>query len=190
MICRGFEQRILNLFRISIFGFGDFAPLKRTSSFLTLGFLAQPPEIEEQVFDCVLAGRLAPKHAMVSMNKMHPARFAAKSESLESNILARQGEVQEPEDVRLRYFPFWRRCAKNPIFISLTDEVQAGVDKIMAEFPKLVDERTGKSFADPFVVATRNQLRPRRDSEPDRYLIVTRRSLTRFLGDVAWLDET
>ena len=36
MVFRGFEQRILNLFRISIFGFGDFAPLKRTGYFLTL----------------------------------------------------------------------------------------------------------------------------------------------------------
>jgi len=34
-ILRGFEQRVLNLFRISIFGIRDFAPLKRTSYFLT-----------------------------------------------------------------------------------------------------------------------------------------------------------
>ena len=43
---------------------------------------------------------------------------------------------------------------RKEMFVPLTDDVQAKVDEIMAQFPKLVDERTGKSFADPFVVAT------------------------------------
>ena len=32
--------------------------------------------------------------------------------------------------------------------------IQDEVHSIMTDFPKLVDERTGKSFADPWVVAT------------------------------------
>jgi len=43
---------------------------------------------------------------------------------------------------------------RKTMFHALTDDVQTGATKIMAQFPKLVDERTGKSFADPFVIAT------------------------------------
>ena len=88
---------------------------QRVYQFSRMGFLAQRLQKGEQGFDCILAGRLAPKHAMVCMNKVHPARFAAKSESLESNILARQGRCKNQGTVRLRYSPIWRRCAKNPI---------------------------------------------------------------------------
>ncbi len=40
------------------------------------------------------------------------------------------------------------------IFLPLTADVQQAQSRIVAQFPKLVDERTGKSFADPWVIAT------------------------------------
>jgi Domain of unknown function (DUF4411) len=40
------------------------------------------------------------------------------------------------------------------MFVAPVESIQREVTKIMGEFPKLVDERTGKSFADPWVVAT------------------------------------
>lgn len=43
---------------------------------------------------------------------------------------------------------------RSQIFLPLVDEVQVSATGIMAEFPQLVDGRTGKSFADPWVVAT------------------------------------
>ncbi len=44
--------------------------------------------------------------------------------------------------------------ARRSMFVELTDDVQDAVTNIMATFPQLVDARSGKSFADPFVIAT------------------------------------
>jgi hypothetical protein len=43
---------------------------------------------------------------------------------------------------------------RKQICVALTDEVQGEVAAILGAFPTLVDSRTGKSFADPFVIAT------------------------------------
>ncbi len=40
------------------------------------------------------------------------------------------------------------------MFVAPIEAIQSEVTAIMKQFPKLVDERTGKSFADPWVVAT------------------------------------
>jgi len=47
----------------------------------------------------------------------------------------------------------WAKRYKG-MFLPLDDAVQASVTEIMAAFPRLVDGRLGKSFADPFVIAT------------------------------------
>lgn len=44
--------------------------------------------------------------------------------------------------------------AHHKMFVAPVESIQKEVTKIMEEFPKLVDERTGKSFADPWVIAT------------------------------------
>lgn len=44
--------------------------------------------------------------------------------------------------------------ARRSMFVELSDDVQDAVTTIMREFPQLVDARSGKSFADPFVIAT------------------------------------
>ena len=82
----------------------------------SVGFFAQRVQKGEQGFDCILAGRLAPKHAMVCMNKMHPARFAAKSESLESNLLARQGNCKNQRTFVSAIPPFGRVVQRTPEF--------------------------------------------------------------------------
>jgi len=43
---------------------------------------------------------------------------------------------------------------REQMFIPLNDDIQSATQLVLAEFPKLVDSRTGKSFADPFVIAT------------------------------------
>lgn len=43
---------------------------------------------------------------------------------------------------------------RSEMFVPLTDDIQALTQDILEGFPKLVDSRTGKSFADPFVIAT------------------------------------
>jgi hypothetical protein len=73
--------------------------------------------------------------------------------------LAKSGELISTEEVLVEIerkedgLHAWVNERKD-MFHELTDEVQAAVTKIMVEFPKFVDERTGKSFADPFVIAT------------------------------------
>jgi len=47
----------------------------------------------------------------------------------------------------------WIKIRKSAC-LPLTDLIQERVSDILLEFPKLVDSRTGKSFADPFVIAT------------------------------------
>lgn len=42
---------------------------------------------------------------------------------------------------------------KNGLFIPLEEDVQAAVSEILAEFPRLVDDRPSKGQADPFVIA-------------------------------------
>lgn len=39
------------------------------------------------------------------------------------------------------------------MFLELDDYTQVAASEILGEFPKMVDERTGKSMADPFVIA-------------------------------------
>jgi hypothetical protein len=80
-----------------------------------LGFFAQRVQKGEQGFDCILAGRLALKHAMVCVKKMHPARFAAKSESLESNLLARQGNCKNQRTFVFAIPPFGGVVQRTPI---------------------------------------------------------------------------
>jgi hypothetical protein len=47
----------------------------------------------------------------------------------------------------------WAQQRKG-IFLPLSAEIQRVAREILDKFPTLVDSRTGKSFADPFVVAT------------------------------------
>jgi len=43
---------------------------------------------------------------------------------------------------------------REQVFLPLDDNIQACPSEIMTSHPRLVDERTGKSFADPWVIAT------------------------------------
>ena len=47
----------------------------------------------------------------------------------------------------------WAR-EREHVFLPLDDDIQASAAEIMADHPRLVDGRTGKSFADPWVIAT------------------------------------
>lgn len=58
-------------------------------------------------------------------------------------------EIERKEDSLYE----WARERK-AMFLSLSDQIQAAVDKVLAQFRTMVDDRAGKSFADPFVIAT------------------------------------
>jgi len=47
----------------------------------------------------------------------------------------------------------WAKERSN-IFLPLDDSIQACASEIMGNHPRLVDGRTGKSFGDPWVIAT------------------------------------
>lgn len=58
-------------------------------------------------------------------------------------------EIEAKDDVLLDW------CKPRAgMFLPLSAEVQAAATSILAALPRLVDARTGKSMADPFVVAT------------------------------------
>ena len=58
-------------------------------------------------------------------------------------------EIERKEDALFEWVK-----EREHMFIPLGDDIQSATQLILAEFPKLVDSRTGKSFADPFVIAT------------------------------------
>ena len=58
-------------------------------------------------------------------------------------------EIERKDDVLLA----WAK-ARTGMFLPLTAEIQTTATGILATLPRLVDARTGKSMADPFVVAT------------------------------------
>lgn len=47
----------------------------------------------------------------------------------------------------------WAKERKDALFRDIDDDVQIAVISVMAKYPKLVDTGTGKSGADPFVIA-------------------------------------
>jgi len=58
-------------------------------------------------------------------------------------------ELERKDDKLLK----WGK-ERRGMFLPLSDAVQEAARKILKQFPRLVDARTGKSFADPFVIAT------------------------------------
>jgi len=59
-------------------------------------------------------------------------------------------ELERKEGDSLHEWAVSRRA----VFLQLDDEVQACAAEIMRGYPRLVDGRTGKSYADPWVIAT------------------------------------
>jgi Domain of unknown function (DUF4411) len=47
----------------------------------------------------------------------------------------------------------WAKVRKESMFREIDDEIQDQIGRIMAEYPRLVDTKTGKSGGDPFVIA-------------------------------------
>lgn len=58
-------------------------------------------------------------------------------------------ELERKEDQLLE----WAKERKY-MFLPLTDEVQEAARRVLEEFENLIDSRSGKSYADPFVIAT------------------------------------
>lgn len=47
----------------------------------------------------------------------------------------------------------WAKARKDTLFRDIDEDSQAAVVEIMTKYPRLVDTKTGKSGADPFVIA-------------------------------------
>jgi hypothetical protein len=58
-------------------------------------------------------------------------------------------EIERKEDALFK----WAK-ERDQMFIPLNNDIQSATKTILIKYPKLVDSRTGKSFADPFVIAT------------------------------------
>jgi predicted nucleic acid-binding protein len=73
---------------------------------------------------------------------------------IETNRLVSSEEVlQELERKEGDALHVWA-VERNHCFLPLDEEIQRHAVSIMATHPRLVDGRTGKSFADPWVIAT------------------------------------
>lgn len=72
---------------------------------------------------------------------------------VESGLLISSEEVLRELERKDDELATWAKQRK-AMFLPLSDGVQARAKEILDEFPRLVDGRTGKSFADPFVIAT------------------------------------
>ena len=95
---------------------------------------------------------------MVAWNRWHPQDiFPSLWGEIEKLIIMRavlvsdevMRELKRKDDALLRWVKTVGLKGEPP-----TQEIQLFVQDIMREFPRMVDSRTGKSAADPFVIAT------------------------------------
>lgn len=82
-----------------------------------------------------------------------PSLWLRLDEIIKSGELIASEEVFHDLEQKEDDLHAWVKKRKN-MLVDITDEIQEKVTIIMEEFPKFVDERTRKSFADPFVIAT------------------------------------
>lgn len=85
-----------------------------------------------------------------------PDVFPSVWEQMKAAIAA--GAIRATDDVReelkRKSDDLFNWCmASSGLFVPLDEDVQVSAREILQEFPKLVDERSGKNMADPFVVA-------------------------------------
>jgi hypothetical protein len=73
-------------------------------------------------------------------------------------LLVQDGQLRATDEVRVELerkddeVLAWA-IKQSGLFIELDEEIQASVSQILAQFPKLLDTRSNRSGADPFVVA-------------------------------------
>jgi len=85
---------------------------------------------------------------------MFPALWDKMDTLIEDGRLISSEEVlQELERKEGDTLHEWAK-ERHHLFLPLNDDIQNCALQIMTDHPKLVDERTGKSFADPWVIAT------------------------------------
>lgn len=68
------------------------------------------------------------------------------------DLVSSQEVLRELERKKDDLFQWAKERAE--VFLPLSDEVQGAAIAVLEQFRHLVDGRTGKSFADPFVIAT------------------------------------
>jgi len=71
----------------------------------------------------------------------------------EGRLISSEEVLQELERKEGHTLYEWAR-KRHGLFLPLDDGIQTCASQIMTSHPRLVDGRTGKSFADPWVIAT------------------------------------
>lgn len=85
--------------------------------------------------------------------QMFPALWANLETLIEGGRLIASIEVYYELRRKHDELAEWAKERKERFFIEIDNELQAALLKLMAKYPRLVDTRTGKSGADPFVIA-------------------------------------
>jgi len=86
-----------------------------------------------------------------------PSNFPSVWEKIDG--LIRRGDLRATEEVlvdleaKLDELYKWAHARKQILFICTDEKMQEAVREIMQRYPRLVDVRTGRSIADPFVIA-------------------------------------
>lgn len=85
--------------------------------------------------------------------QLFPRLWAAVDELIECGRLKATIEVYYELQRKHDELAEWAKGRKNNLFVEIDDDLQRALSKLMASHPRLVDTKTGKSGADPFVVA-------------------------------------
>ncbi len=89
-----------------------------------------------------------------------PSFWDRLAELIASGALVACREVLRELERRDKDLHTWCR-AHDGFFVEIDDPMQSRVIEIMGKYPKFVDERTGKSAGDPFVIALAARHDPR-----------------------------
>lgn len=82
-----------------------------------------------------------------------PRLWSAIEELIEAGRLRASIEVYYELQRKSDEVAQWAKERKNALFVDIDDKLQVALLRLMSDHPRLVDTKTGKSGADPFVIA-------------------------------------
>lgn len=85
--------------------------------------------------------------------QLFPRLWSAIDELIEAGRLVATIEVYYELQRKSDEVAQWAKGRKSDLFVDIDDKLQAALSRLMSDHPRLVDTKTGKSGADPFVIA-------------------------------------
>lgn len=85
--------------------------------------------------------------------QLFPRLWSALDELIEAGRLRATIEVYHELQRKNDELAAWAKERKSALFVDIDDKLQTALSSLMAGHPRLVDTKTGKSGADPFVIA-------------------------------------